>query len=316
MREHRLSAPLLVVLEITSRCNLKCAYCYNQFGGERRGGRHDLPFGVISEVVEDIADNGVFEVNLSGGEPLLHPSIGRIIRLLNEKEIGFSVVSNGTMVTPSLADELWETHAIPNIQISFDSHIPAVHEKTRGLFAGALNGLKLLAAKSGDRCLSPSVGIVVNRFNFATLCDTVAFFAQFTLRFHVMNVMGHSELALAEKERHQYHDEVLPALHELAQRNRLGISLFDDRYKEWGVKESAVECAHMNCLAGYTSVVIGTDLDVYPCDISRNSMGKWRHRGDLGVLYARCRDAWFRQRIPWCQTAVGRQGVGGGAWAC
>lgn len=275
-----------------------------------------MPFEVVAELVEDIADNRVFEVNVSGGEPLLHPAIGRILRLLNEKEIGFSMVSNGTMVSPPLAEELFEARAISNIQISFDSHIPSVHEKTRGLFVQALNGLKLLAAKSGDRRSSPSVGIVVNRFNFATLCDTVEFFSQFTSRFHVMNVMGHPELALAEQERRQYHDEVLPALHELAKRNGLGISLFDDRYRALGVDESAVECAHMNCLAGYTSVVIGTDLDVYPCDISRNAMGKWRRRGDLGGLYARCRDAWFRQRIPWCQAAAGRQEVCGGALPC
>ncbi len=299
--EHHLSAPLLVVMEITRRCNLHCAYCYNRFGSSHASPNVDLSLETLSELIDDISDNGVFEVNLSGGEPLLHPGVIQVIRTLNSKNLGFSIVSNGTMVTPEIAEALSVTGAIPNVQISFDSHIPSIHEKTRGLFNQAFEGFKVLVSHAESKEMAPSIGVVVNRFNYETICETIRFFSQFTSRFHVMNVMGHPELALDEVQKQHYLGDVLPMMHEPVKESEIGISLFDDRYRKLGIESSGVESAHINCLAGYTSLVVGTNLDVFPCDISRNVIGKWRKKGDLKKIYSVCQKLWFEQSCPWCK---------------
>lgn len=299
--EYQLSAPLLVVIEITKRCNLHCAYCYNRLGEHRNFNSPDLDFQTLAELIEDIANNHVFEVNLSGGEPLLHPEIIQVIELLKSKNIGISIVSNGTMVTEEKSRALSDLGIVPNIQISFDSHLASIHEKTRGLFDLAFRGFRLLVDCSNDRDSSPSVGIVINRFNFDTVCETIRFFSQYTSRFHVMNVMGHPELSLNDFQKGRYCQEILPAMHVLSDELGIGISLFDDKYQRLGVRECGVERAHINCLAGYTSLVIGADLSVFPCDISRNVIGQWQHKGDLEKLYAVCQNAWFKQICPWCQ---------------
>ena len=56
------------------RCNLSCTYCneYDDFS-------KPVPFEVMTERLDQLAALGTTIVTFSGGEPLLHPELDRLI---------------------------------------------------------------------------------------------------------------------------------------------------------------------------------------------------------------------------------------------
>lgn len=70
-----LKSPVTAQLEVTYRCTSRCDYCYNSWRNKR-----DFPVNSLSEkdafiIAKKIVDGEVFEVVLTGGEPLLRRDI-------------------------------------------------------------------------------------------------------------------------------------------------------------------------------------------------------------------------------------------------
>lgn len=102
--------PLLVDLELSTVCNLRCPMCYtitDEFQKQVRGGFMDM--GLFTRIVEEIAGH-VPAVRLSlRGESTLHPQILDCIRLCKKKGIGeVSFLTNGSMLTESFIHALIE----------------------------------------------------------------------------------------------------------------------------------------------------------------------------------------------------------------
>jgi Radical SAM superfamily len=68
------STPELVDVKITDHCTFGCAFCYQ---GSTAQGQH-APLERVIAVFDQLADMGVFEVALGGGEPLAHPDFEAI----------------------------------------------------------------------------------------------------------------------------------------------------------------------------------------------------------------------------------------------
>ena len=77
-----LRSPLLLVIEITDRCNLNCKYCYDRFGYNKRE-NCDISLEDFSLIVEEAKDIGIFDINLSGGEPFIHKDILKFIEMVS-----------------------------------------------------------------------------------------------------------------------------------------------------------------------------------------------------------------------------------------
>ena len=78
---------MVVLLELTYACNLDCTFCYNDLA---RVGQQ-LSLDQYRQLLDDLAELGILNLTLSGGEPLAHPrffdiasharSLGFVIRL-------------------------------------------------------------------------------------------------------------------------------------------------------------------------------------------------------------------------------------------
>lgn len=90
-RTPTLSAPTLVDFQITDRCNMGCPHCY---ASAVTGGGH-VPWHEIALVVEQMADCGVCQVAIGGGEPLLHPDIVDMLALCHERGIVPNLTTGG-----------------------------------------------------------------------------------------------------------------------------------------------------------------------------------------------------------------------------
>ncbi len=113
-----LYAPFNVQLVITRRCNLVCAYC-NEFDHASE----PVPYEILIQRLEKIYELGAFSVTLTGGEPLLHPEISRVVEYANRKFRGVWMITNGYLLKQDTIMALNQA-GLDRIQLSIDSLLP------------------------------------------------------------------------------------------------------------------------------------------------------------------------------------------------
>lgn len=149
---------------ITRGCNLRCRHCY--VGARLQAGLQRQPaidVSLFRDLVGQAKRLGVSYVKLSGGEPLLHPRIGEILKIAGREQIGVVLSTNGVLCTPSLVKELSRIR-LRGVSVSLDGADAETHDWVRGergCFAKALRGICTLA----EAGLSPGIGMVVLRRN-------------------------------------------------------------------------------------------------------------------------------------------------------
>jgi len=133
---------------MTAGCNLACQHCWLSPAYQPKGttGGH-LDFELFKLALEEGIPLGLQSVKLTGGEPLLHPDFLRMVDLLKEKELGLTIETNGTLMTPEIARHLKEKSTLGHISISIDGARPETHDAFRGVpgsYEKAVAGLKAL----------------------------------------------------------------------------------------------------------------------------------------------------------------------------
>ncbi|MFA5061269.1 MAG: radical SAM protein [Candidatus Pacearchaeota archaeon] len=77
-------------IQITGKCNLRCAHCYM---GEKNP--FEIPFSKLKKVFNSSRKLGIYEVILSGGEATLHKDFIKIVNFLNKNRFRIVIVTNG-----------------------------------------------------------------------------------------------------------------------------------------------------------------------------------------------------------------------------
>ena len=95
-----------LVLRLTNRCNLTCAYCY----AEGCAAGEDLPQDLAAEAVARACPpGGRLHVQFTGGEPLLRWDTARRVLDFGQatgRKLYASLQTNGTLLTPKLCREI------------------------------------------------------------------------------------------------------------------------------------------------------------------------------------------------------------------
>ena len=124
----------LTVIEITDRCNLSCPTCYAM--SSPHYGRHRTVEEVermLDIIVENEGRPDV--VQLSGGEPTIHPDFFEILDIAKRKPIRHLMVNtNGIRIAndPGFAEQLSSYMPDFEIYLQFDSFKPEVLRNLRG----------------------------------------------------------------------------------------------------------------------------------------------------------------------------------------
>lgn len=71
-------------VSVTDRCNFRCVYCMPAEGVTRQEHAAILTYEEIAEVVRVAAEEGVREVRLTGGEPLVRQDLPLLVRMIAE----------------------------------------------------------------------------------------------------------------------------------------------------------------------------------------------------------------------------------------
>lgn len=133
------SAPKRVYWEITRTCNLNCANCYNRY----RSVKNEMTFEQQRYLAQMLYDNGVWIIQLTGGEPTVVPHVWELVAYLSDLGFYVAMGSNGIYSRDTLNSML--RSPLDWIIISIDDE----HEKQ----AGKATLKHLLPAKETIRAL-------------------------------------------------------------------------------------------------------------------------------------------------------------------
>ncbi|MBM4354809.1 MAG: radical SAM protein, partial [Deltaproteobacteria bacterium] len=126
-------APLMIYLEVTRRCNLRCRHCdiWMTEGKEGSALRPEMTADRIRSVLSELVPHGLLAVDLFGGEPLLRPELPGLVRDLREAGLHVTVTTNGTLLSDRVCEVLVEA-GLSQLLVSLDGPGPAVHDRLRG----------------------------------------------------------------------------------------------------------------------------------------------------------------------------------------
>ena len=119
---------------LTSGCNLACKHCWISptYQPDGTTGGH-LDYTLFELAIEEGLPLGLSHVKFTGGEPLLHPDFVRMADYLYENNIGLTIETNGTLLTPDLAHYLKTKTTAGFISVSLDGSESDTHDTFRGV---------------------------------------------------------------------------------------------------------------------------------------------------------------------------------------
>lgn len=124
----------LAVLEINETCNLRCKVCFAESGPERKGERSMEEIETMLDAL--VKNEGELDVlQISGGEPTLHPRFLEILQAAKKRSIKHLMVNtNGLLLAkdPQLARELAKLGPGFEVYLQFDSLKDEVLKQIRG----------------------------------------------------------------------------------------------------------------------------------------------------------------------------------------
>lgn len=158
--------PLLVVWEITLRCDQRCSFC-----GTRAGKAHpqELTTAEALDVVQQLKDMGTAEVAIHGGEAYLRKDWLEIVAAIHAHGMQCTMVTGGRGFTPELARAVAKA-GMTAVSVSIDGS-RATHDALRGVpgsHAAARNAMGFLR----EAGVAVGINTQVNQRNYREL-DTI-----------------------------------------------------------------------------------------------------------------------------------------------
>jgi len=286
-----LSAPASVDFFITSRCNLRCVHCFANRGGQEKA---DLPLKDIDSILNQLEQMGVLEVRITGGEPLLHQEIAKILQLLGQKRFRKVLLTNGTLFSKEFVLLLKASGISPTV--SLDDSEPGEHDLFRGVKGAherTIEGLKLLQ----NHGIQYGINCCLNQKNLGRYKDLIDFSAKYgASRIAILDLKPGGQMrnnpqwVPSDKD---YQALLRGLLIARAKNKNIDVSL--DTFMHCYPMQESVRLAKkgvISCRAGISRLSIGSDGIVYPCNFvisdPRWSMGNLKNE--------RLADIWFSDK--------------------
>ena len=172
---------------VTGRCNYRCRHCFMS-APDYRG--KDLSLAECRHILDELLSCGIRVVQLTGGEPLIHPCLTDLLDEIRQRDILLQVIhSNGRLVDEKLLDELDRRQMRPAFHLSFDG--AGRHDWLRsvdGAEEAVIRAFRLLH----ERGFQTAVSMCLHRHNIGVLKESVDMLASLGVR--------HLKMAVARPE--------------------------------------------------------------------------------------------------------------------
>jgi AdoMet-dependent heme synthase len=249
----KLNIPLSVQLDLTYRCNERCIHCYldhNDHG--------EMTTVEIKDLLDQMADAGVFYLTLSGGEILMRRDFFEIVEHARARTFCIKLKTNGVLIREKEAERL-RALGVESVQISVYSHRPEVHDaitKMPGSFRQSIEAVRFLR-KQGLHVTMANVLMVQNAQDYSGVRALAAELgASFTMDPTITPMMDGDRSILGLNV-----DKA--ALKEVFRDEDLVGNVEEYCAPPQGVDEEALDM--LPCSAGHTACYVSPYGDVYPC---------------------------------------------------
>ena len=261
--------PFNVMFELTHRCNTRCKHCYQHHPRRADG---ELTTEEWYRVMDDLAAAGTLYLTLTGGEPLLRKDFFDIARYARKKRFALKIYTNGTLVTPTVAERIASLRPF-TVEISVYGSNAETHDgmtQVKGSFDRVLRAVRLLVGL-GQR--------VILKCPLAT-----SSFGQYE------DIMQMAQQLGAE---YRFDPTIAPMNDgNMCPTNlRIGtdelMKLYDDErvFKKKGLPSMGADDRVKMCDAGRNSMAINPWGEVYPCVQMLVPCGNVREKSVLEIWY-------------------------------
>ena len=207
------SLPVLAEIAISRRCNLRCKFCYA--GCPRTGGgsrKDEMSRAQVKRVIDRIYHEAhVPSLSFTGGEPTLRHDLPELVAYAaGIKGMRVNLITNGTLVTPSLADTLKQA-GLASAQVSIEGINPATHDAittASGSFERSIGAIKNLR----DAGIHVHANTTMNRMNLTECSELPRLAATLGLDRFSMNLVIPSGSAAKNSDLLLRYSEVGPVL--------------------------------------------------------------------------------------------------------
>jgi radical SAM protein with 4Fe4S-binding SPASM domain len=289
----RVARPIYAVWEITLACDLACRHCGSRAGRARPD---ELSTEACIDLVRQMAELGVREVTLIGGEAYLREDWLEIVRAIRAHQMIATTTTGGRGIDRALAEAAARA-GLAGASVSLDG-LARTHDRLRGVqgsHARALAAMDHLRAAG----IPVSVNTQINRLSMPDLPELLELFAargghswQIQLTVPMGRAADEPDVLLQPYELL----DLFPLLRSLADRSRaLGVRLLPgNNIGYFGPHETAlrhymVDQHSSSCQAGQLTLGIEADGTIKGCPSL--STAAW---GGGNVRDASLRDIWER----------------------
>lgn len=259
--------PLMVLFNITDKCNLKCSYCFGKYY-ERKS--PDLPTKKIHHIIDQLSKAGTKRLGIGGGEPLLRNDIGYIIDYLKNKNIEVGLSTNGIL----LPQKISELKKVDTICISLDGE-EGIHDYYRG--KGSYKKAMQAIECSVNNHIKTHVSTVLTKKNINSLdfllkkAKELGFLLELSPLYN--QFFGVKNQGYPESLKDAEYREIIKTILNLKKRKEPifysaatyeSILNWED-YNKDRIIEEETDLKHVKCYAGKYFCHIESNGDVYPC---------------------------------------------------
>lgn len=290
----RLCRPRSARLIITQNCMLRCKMC--TFWKEHSP---EPSLELIKYWIKELADFGITDVDIGGGEPFLRKDLVEIVKEVKRYGMECGVTTSG-----------WLTDKVPfppvdRIEISVDGARPETHDKIRGLEGSWQKAINTIAIARKHNCRITQLNFTLQPDNYEEVVDFVKLAKKFNIPAGVIPVS--TQLSAQARLSDELNEFDIPKLERLLDQafdvgnlinNRAFIDLFIDKLKH-GKKSQP-------CFACYNNLLIFANGDVYPCGNIDDNIGNLNFKTNLKDLYEKSKPLRDRirrgehERCSWC----------------
>lgn len=142
--------PISGMIEVTERCNNRCAHCYVNLSRQDREARsNELTFEEHCRILDEITAAGCLWICFTGGEIFIRKDFLDIYTYAKRKGMLVTLFTNGTLITPQIADYLvnWRPFSI---EITLYGHTKETYEAVSGIpgsYERCMEGVHLLMVR-------------------------------------------------------------------------------------------------------------------------------------------------------------------------
>jgi radical SAM protein with 4Fe4S-binding SPASM domain len=249
----KLRIPLSVQLDLTYRCNERCIHCY--LDHDDHG---EMTTAEIKELLDQMADAGVFYLTISGGEIMMRRDFFEILEHARARTFCIKLKTNGVLIREKEAARL-RALGVESVQISVYSHRAEVHDaitKMPGSFRQTIDAVHFLR-KQGLTVTMANVLMVQNAHDYRSVrALALELDAKFTIDPTITPMMdGDRSILNLNVEQ--------AALEEVFRNKDLVGNVEEFCAPPRGVDEEALDI--LPCSAGHTACYVSPYGDVYPC---------------------------------------------------